>query len=245
MIELFVIATVYVGSIDGRVEYGIPKQSDVIAAREGYVVGFNDSTHCPDWTMYRLLATNLVNKKIGRTEDFRHDAQVPRSAELGDYKGSGWSRGHMVPAGDMKWSEKAMSESFLLSNIVPQDTRNNSGAWNRIEQQVRNWAMRENGLVVITGPIFDEDSAPRYIGGTKVRVPDFIYKIVFDDSPPRKMIAFIVANRDSKKKPWEFAVSVDEVEEATGMDFFNGLPESEQSTLESSVDLAAWGIGPK
>jgi len=242
VISLLLIATVYVGSLDGRLDYGAPKQSDVIAAREGYVVGFNDNTHCPDWTIYRITASQLRDGKVGRTEDFRHDSQIPRSAELADYKGSGWSRGHMVPAADMKWSARAMSETFLLSNIVPQDSRNNSGAWNRIEQQVRRWVEKEDSIVIITGPIYDDEKEPRYIGSTKVRIPDYIYKIVFDETPPKKMIAFIAPNRDTNKKPWQLVVSVDEVEEATGMDFFSKLPKSEQESLEAGLDLLKWGI---
>lgn len=244
MMFFLLVVTVFVGSFDGRLEYGTPTNSDVIASREGYVVGFNNETHCPDWTMYRLTASNLTQGKVGRTDDFRHDAQVPRSAELSDYKGSGWARGHMVPAADMKWSAKAMSETFLLSNIIPQDPSNNSGAWNRIEQQIRNWAKRESSLVIITGPIYDTELEARQIGVTGVRIPDFIYKIVFDETPPRKMIAFIAPNRNTKKKPWQLAVTVDEVEEATCFDFFNEIPDLEQSRLESSLDLSQWGIGP-
>lgn len=94
----FLLATVYVGTLGEWLDYGAPCTSDVVAAREGYVVGFNDQTHCPDWTMHRVSAANLRGPKTKRTDDFRHDPQVPRSAELDDYKGSGWSRGHMVPA---------------------------------------------------------------------------------------------------------------------------------------------------
>ena len=111
------LAVVYVGSVGNWLDYGAPSQADVIAVRTGYVVGFNDKTHNPDWTMHRITAENLNGPKTKRTEDFRHDPQVPRSAELEDYRGSGWSRGHMVPAADMKWSATAMSESFLLSGM--------------------------------------------------------------------------------------------------------------------------------
>jgi len=155
----------------------------------------------------------------------------------------------------MKRSAKAMSETFLLSNIIPQDMRNNSGVWNRIEQQVREWAKRETSLIVITGPIYSEGKrnseegrsagGARYIGATKVRVPDFIYKVILDETPPRKMIAFIAPNADTKKKPWQLVVTVDEVEEATGMDFFGTLPKEEQGRLESALDLRAWDIGER
>jgi len=237
----FLLAVVFVGSVDRWLgEYGAPRQSDVIAAREGYVVGFNDATHCPDWTMHRVTAANLLGPKTKRTDDFRHDAQVPRSPELSDYRGSGWARGHMVPAADMKWSAQAMSESFLLSNIVPQDARNNSGAWNRVEETVRRWAQKEASLWVITGPVFDRSKPPRTIGATGVRIPDAIFKVVLDETPPRKMIAFLVANADTKARPAQLVTTVDAIEKATGFDFFSTLSEAEQNRLESVSDFAAW-----
>jgi len=239
MTLLALLATVYVGSAGSWLDYGAPSQPDVIAFRSGYVVGFNDETHCPEWTMHRLTAEKVVGSKTGRTEDFRHDPQVPRSAELEDYRGSGWSRGHMVPAADMKWSPKAMSESFLLSNIVPQDSKNNSGSWNRIEQTVRDWAMREKSLWVITGPVYDKTKPPRRIGATGVRVPDAVFKVVLDETPPRKMIAFLVDNRDTKASPQQLVTTVAAVEKATGLSFFDKL--KEKKVLAGSDDVSAWG----
>ena len=234
------LAVVYVGSVGNWLDYGAPSQADVIAVRTGYVVGFNDKTHNPDWTMHRITAENLNGPKTKRTEDFRHDPQVPRSAELEDYRGSGWSRGHMVPAADMKWSATAMSESFLLSNIVPQDSKNNSGAWNRIEEQVRRWAKGEKSLWVITGPVYDKDKPTRTIGGTGVRIPDGIFKVILDETQPRKMIAFMVSNADTKARPAELVTTVDAVEEKTGLDFFSKMPLAEQAALESKSRFEDW-----
>ena len=237
---LSLLATIYVGTIGNWLDYGAPCTSDVVAVRTGYVIGFNDKTHCPDWTMHRINAADLRGKKTKRTDDFRHDPQVPRSAELADYAGSGWSRGHMVPAADMKWSQKAMSESFLLSNICPQDTRNNSGAWNRIEETVRRWAQTEERLWIITGPIYDKAKQPRTIGATGVRVPDAFFKVILDETPPRKMIAFLAANADTKARPRELVTTVDAVEKATGFDFFSKLDPAEQSSLESKSAFEDW-----
>lgn len=244
------IAVIYVGSPESWLDYGVPSQSDVIAFREGYVVGFNDKTHNPDWTMHRITAERLRNPKINRIDDFRHDSQIPRSAELGDYKGSGWARGHMVPAADMKWSRQAMSETFLLSNIIPQETNNNSGPWQDventvrrlalIEKKVRGWAIKEKSLWVITGPIYDKDKPRRTIGKTGVRIPDAIFKVVLDETPPKKMIAFIVPNVDTDGQPSEHVVTVDEVERRTGFDFFSKMLIVEQWRLESSSIYGQW-----
>ena len=234
------LAVIYVGSPGSWLDYGAPSQPDVIAFRTGYVVGFNDKTHNPEWTMHRVTAEHLRDNKVDRTDDFRHDPQVPRSAELWDYKGSGWSRGHMVPAADMKWSYQVMSESFLLSNMIPQNTKNNSDAWSRIEETVRRWALKEKSLWVITGPIYDKSKPTRTIGSTGVRVPDAIFKVVLDETPPKKMIAFISPNEDTKALPKELVVSVDEVERRTGLDFFPKMLIVEQSRLESMSIYEQW-----
>lgn len=244
------IAVIYVGSPGSWLDYGAPSQSDVIAFREGYVVGFNDKTHNPDWTMHRVTAERLLNAKTDRTNNFRHDPQIPRSAELEDYRGSGWSRGHMVPAADMKWSHQAMDETFLLSNIIPQESRNNSGAWHRIEEtvrrlalieeKVRGWAIKEKSLWVVTGPIYDNTKPPRTLGKTGVRIPDAIFKVVLDETPPKKMIAFIVPNTDTDGRPSEHVVTVDEVERRTGFDFFSKMTGVEQSNMESLSIYEQW-----
>lgn len=241
MTLLAFIATVYIGSITNRLEYGSPSQSDYIAARKGYVVGFNAKTHNPDWVAYRLTRDKVDNPKASRVNDFRADPEIPASAQLEDYRRSGYDRGHMAPAGSMKSSAQEMSESFLLTNMCPQNNRMNSGAWNRIEEWVRRRAVDEKSLYVITGPIYDAEAEARTIGATGVRVPDYFFKVVLDETPPKKMIAFIAANKDSKNRPWQFAVTVDEVEEATGFDFFTELEDAEESRLESTFDLNDWG----
>ena len=204
------------------------------------MVGFNAKTHNPDWVAYRLTKKKIENPQVGRCDDFRPDPQIPETAQLEDYRRSGYDRGHMAPAGSMKGSAKEMSESFLLTNMCPQNNRMNSGAWNRIEEWVRRQARNEGSLYVITGPIYDSENDPIAIGKTQVRVPDFFFKIVLDETPPRKMIAFIAANKDSKNRPYQFVVSVDDVEEATGFDFFSSIDTEEQEKLESTFDLSLW-----
>ena len=240
MTTLLLIASIFIGQASGRLDYGTPCASDYIAGREGYVVGFNAKTHNPDWVAYRLTKEKICNPKVERYDDFRPDPQIPDTAQLEDYRRSGYDRGHMAPAGSMKGSAKEMSESFLLTNMCPQNNRMNSGAWNRIEEWARRQVKNEDSLYVITGPIYDSEVEPRTIGVTRVRVPDFFYKVVFDETPPEKMIAFIAANKDSKNRPLQFVVSIDDVEEATGFDFFALMDKTKQEKLESTVDLQLW-----
>lgn len=232
--------TVYLGEAARTPEYPYPSQPDYIACRSGYVVGFDAASRIPVWTAYRLTGAKLADPKAARSNDFRPDPQIPESAQLEDYRGSGYSRGHMVPAADMKGSVQEMSETFLLTNIVPQDSRNNSGAWNRIEQKVRALATAESSLYVYTGAFCSPDAEVRTVGANRVRVPDFLFKVVLDETPPRKAIAFLSPNRDVRDRPRQLAVTVDAVEALTGLDFFRGLPD--EDALEAQLDLSAWGL---
>ena len=122
---------------------------------------------------------------VQRTNRFFADARLPRSdrAELADYKGSGYARGHMAPAGDMP-TPAAMTQSFSLANMVPQDPQQNSGPWSKIEQDTRRYAMRAQGDVyVITGPVFGPDS--QTIGARQVHVPTHLFKLVYDATTKR------------------------------------------------------------
>lgn len=240
--NFILIATIFIGTLGNWLEYGKPWASDYIAVREGYVVGYNSATRCPDWVVERLTRAKLEGPKTKRSDDFRADMQIPTSAQLDDYRRSGWSRGHMVPAADCKWSASAMSQTFLLTNMCPQDQRNNAGAWNRVEGKVRTFARGEGSLYVITGPIYDPAKPARTIGASKVRIPDGFFKVVLDETPPRKMIAFWSPNEDTKARPAQLVVTVDAVEKATGFDFFADMPKAEQDRLESVSDLSQWPI---
>lgn len=226
-----------------NLELGIPGKSDQIINREGYALGYSRKHRQPLWVAYRITKDEAESQKVGRKiATFYEDLEVPDSATLADYKGSGYDRGHLAPAGDMKFSARTMLESFSLANMSPQVNSFNGGVWHRLEQAVRTFASRERSVFVVTGPIFIDDEEPKYIGGGRVRVPEFYYKVLYDETPPRKMIGFIMANKGSKKPLSFFAVSVDEVEEATGLDFFNELPDEIEKDLESQIDISAWGL---
>lgn len=221
---------------------GIPGEADCIVDREGYALGYSEEHEQAIWVTYKLTREELAHKVTSRTEDFRVDPAIPTgSAELGDYRYSGFDRGHLAPAADMAYSYKAMSESFFMSNMSPQNPDFNSGIWNRLEQWVRGRAKQEGELVVVTGPILPEQKA-HTIGWNKVTVPDAYYKVVYDLTHPQKMVGFIVPNRGSSQGIGYYAVTVDEVESATGLDFFSGVPQPEQERMESTFSKKKWGL---
>lgn len=213
-----------------------------IVRHTGYTLNYDEQFEQADWVIYVLTAGHLKGD-APRRDEFRQDPAVKTgSANPKDYRGSGYDRGHLAPAGDMKWSPKAMSESFYMSNMSPQKHEFNSGIWENLESQVREWA-RENGEVyVVTGPVL-KVNLPR-IGINRVAVPKYYYKIILDYKQPEyKAIAFIIPNRAAAFPLQNYVVTVDSVEHLTGIDFFPALPDSLEQALESTVQPALWHLG--
>lgn len=217
--------------------YGIPGKTDQVVDREGYALGYKAAWKTARWVMYRLTDDEVVTQVARRSDVFAPDPLIPNGPQLDDYRGSGYDRGHLAPAADMKWSRQAMTECFYLSNMVPQDRGNNSGIWNEIENTVRGFACAEGSVFVVTGPVTPDPPALS-IGKGRVAVPTELWKVVYDETPPKKMIGFIVPNRNVKGKPRDYACSVEEVERRTGLKFFPKL--SGKDSLKTSLDASAW-----
>jgi len=179
---------------------------------------------------------------VGRTNDFRIDYKVKTgSASLSDYKGSGYDRGHLAPAADFKWSSTVMSESFFMSNMSPQHPSFNRGIWKKLEGSVRNWADDNGEIHVVTGPILIGQFST--IGYNEVSIPNYYYKVILDYREPElKGIGFILPNQKSKSSLQSFAVSIDEVERKTGIDFYYALPDGIEKLIESSIDVSKWSF---
>ena len=219
---------------------GHPGAADVVVDRPGYALGYIEYHKQAAWVAYIFTAEEVTVKVAQRADRFREDPNIPSgSATLGDYRGSGYDRGHLAPAADMAFSEKTMSDSFYMSNMSPQRPEFNRGVWKRLEIQVRLFAITEEKIFVVTGPVLSEEKSIT-IGSSQVTVPRFYYKVVYDMTPPEKMIGFILPNEGSRKDLRDFAVTVDTVEELTGLDFFNNLPKDKQEKLESSISPDDW-----
>lgn len=220
--------------------FGIPGPADCILDREGYALGYIEYHEQPAWVIYHMTKEEATTKAASREDNFREDPQIPTgSATLADYRRSGYDRGHLAPAADMSFSVKTMDESFYLSNMSPQLGEFNRGIWKDLEAQVRSFAISEGDIYVVTGPILPRIKK-KTIGPSEVTVPDSYYKVVWDRTPPEKMIGFILPNEGSTKSLQSFAVTVDEVEQKTGLDFFSVLPEEQQAALESTITINAW-----
>ncbi len=208
-----------------------------------YTLSYSEQHEQAFWTMYRLTAENLSMPKYKRTDNFRVDTLVSTgSATKQDYKGSGFDRGHLVPAGDMSWSEVAMSESFYMSNMSTQAPGFNRGIWKRLESQVREWASANELVYVVSGPVLNDGLET--IGANKVSIPRFFYKVIIDYAEPEiKSAAFVFENKKSGEDLFSFAVSIDSVERLTGLDFFPALPDGFEKSLEATSQIEAWLVG--
>lgn len=224
----------------GNLDLGIPGEADCVVERPGYSLGYIEYHEQPAWVIYHLTFEEAETKAVKRNDNFREDPEIPTgSATLADYRHSGYDRGHLAPAADMAFSAETMDESFYMSNMSPQKPAFNRGIWKELEAQVRQFAITEHDVFVVTGPILPEKKTVT-IGFDKVTVPREFYKVVYDLTPPEKMIGFILPNEDSDKRLQDYAVTVDAVELATGLNFFSKVPQPKQEELESTISLEDW-----
>jgi endonuclease G len=150
------------------------------------------------------------------------------------------THGHMCPAADNKWSKAAMNQSFLLTNMCPQDGTLNGGAWQKLEDKCRTWARQYKEIYIVAGPLYDNGKVSRTIGNSKVAVPDAFFKVVLCLTGTPKAIAFIYRNDKSSQNMRDAACSVDAIESITGLDFFSSLPDDIESEIESQTNFNAW-----
>lgn len=207
----------------------------------GFNVSFNASARQPNWVSWELTADEAASTYTDRkSSDFAPDKNVDGSAELADYRRSGFSRGHMAPAADMRWSQKAMDACFLLTNISPQDAKLNGGAWGKLEDRCRAWAARDSAIIIICGPVLS-DRITRTIGDNKIPVPERFFKVILAPyaDPPRG-IGFIMPNTKVEGGIAAAAVSIDEVEATTGFDFFSSLPDEIEDRIEAECNFPLW-----
>jgi endonuclease G len=216
-------------------------RKEQIINHEGFTVSYNSDYRIANWTAYELTAEEAKAGEVKRATRFFPDPEVKGvSATNDDYKHSGYDRGHLVPAGDMKWSEEGMRASFYFSNICPQNRALNSGLWHGIEKQCRTWAVKYGAIDIVTGPVIDDGMAR--LGENKVAIPDKFYKVVSSTAGGKaRSIGFLVENRNYENRLLkEVAVPVDSIESVTGIRFFTSFPMRTQQEMKSVVDWGYW-----
>ncbi len=246
--QLGFVSTTTSGHPDIQYEYKyLPSSTGEVIHHTYYSLSYQEAHEQPEWVAYILTRKSLQVPNVSREKYFVADDSVSTiSATSDDYKNSGYTRGHLVPAGDMAFDTLAMRESFLMSNISPQLRQLNNGIWRDLEEHVRDWTYHADTLYVISGPILTNPI--KKIGRkNKVSVPNAFYKVLLDNKgPEKKAIGFIIPHELSEKRLETYMVSVSDIEALTGLKFFDQMPNhAEILQLKSSFDPSKWKISDK
>ncbi|XP_066484772.1 nuclease EXOG, mitochondrial [Tiliqua scincoides] len=218
-------------------KYGFPAAGTQTRCYTNHALSYDQAKRVPRWVIEHISKDKTVGNAERKYCKFRPDPSIPPvfSAMNEDYLGSGWSRGHMAPAGDNKYSPKAMTETFYLSNIVPQNYENNAGFWNRMEMYCRELTERFEDVWVVSGPLtlpqIGDDGKKRVIyqviGKDDVAVPSHLYKVILArqnemSTDPLALGAFVVPNKPIgfDRQLLEFQVDIEDLEKMSGLVFF-------------------------
>lgn len=203
-----------------------------------HALAYSAQSRLAAWVAEDLRVEMLTGPANRRTERFRVDPDLPHriSAQLADYKDSGFDRGHLAPAADFKFNQKQMSLTFRLSNVAPQIGNGfNRGVWRRLETATRAWVSARRQLYVFTGPVIEPNGTT--IGKGRIPVPVAFFKIVYDPES-RIALSFLLPHRKMASHTWpDHQVRVDDVERVTNLDFFPNLEEQEERQMEATKPL--------
>lgn len=216
---------------------------DNIVEYQGYVTSYNTRTLIPNWVAYELTEEETRGEATRDEKEFSMDFNFKgKQARREDYFRSGWTRGHMAPAGDFFWSDEAMSETFYFLNICPQKEELNNKDWQYLEKQVRRWARQYGRVWVVSGPIIG-DNKYGTIGPDHVVVPDAFFKVALvHDGSRYQAVAFVMQNDANRYYLEKCALSVDDLELLTGLDFYPALPDNLEEYVEAAYDPSVWGL---
>lgn len=228
----------------GPMELPVISATDEIIRHDNYVICYNREMYIPNWVAYELTSKEIEGDEERGDRMFSMDPKYRKTQAMReDYYDSGWTKGHMAPAADFRWSASAMDETFYLTNVCPQNERLNGKDWEYLERQVRGWAERYGKVWVVTGPIVGENKYGR-IGERGVVVPDSFFKAVLIEKKGKyHSIAFVMDNDSKRYYLEDCAVSVNYLEEMTGIDFFPALDDSIEDKIEGQLRPSEWGIG--
>jgi len=213
-----------------------------ILERMGYTTSYNNKSKTPNWVAWHLTKAHTYGDNQRKNEVFFEDVSIDseQRATDNDFYNSRYDRGHMCPAGDNKWDGLAMRESFLFTNICPQNHGLNKYEWNDLEIQCRDWAREYGAVDIVCGPIFSTTGDQKTIGRNKVWVPEAFFKVILCRQGKPKAIGFIYRNEGVKQTREEALRSVDEIESLTGIDFFPALDDSVERRIEAESNLSEW-----
>lgn len=212
-----------------------------IIRHKHYFLSYSEEHEQAEWTAYYLTAQSKQQHHYERPY-FKQDPLIDtESAHWKNYKDTGYDKGHLVPAFDMKFSSDAYAETFYTSNVSPQNREFNAGIWNRLEQKVRYWADKYSALFIVTGSILHNNLLT--IGVEKVSVPDYFFKIIVRvQNDSLVMIPFLIPNAKSDASLYKFATTIEQIEQITGIDFNQKLTEKIEEKIKKELSYKEWSF---
>ena len=241
-------------SIGNRLaEMGLPGETGELVKHQAMFLSYAEEHEQAYWVAH-IISKDVAKGRTTRSNDFRQDPLVSTgSAEEADYflkskktdgdweyDGYGYDRGHLAPSADFRWNQTALSESYFYSNMTPQHPDFNRGAWAELESYIRGYAIENNvDVFVVTGPVLNENlsKVERSING--LTLPEYHFKVAIDPLNAQA-IGFLMPNEKCELPLEAYAKSIDEIEELTGLDFFNGLEDNMEMAIEKSADYRPW-----
>lgn len=229
-----------------KIEYAKCNDSsnDFLIEHTGYTVSYNGQWNLPNWVAYELTAEETLGD-AERSSSFSADPCIVGDAVVSsDYTRSGYDRGHMAPAADMKWSEQAMTESFYMSNICPQNHNMNAGDWKELEEFARDLACHFGSVYICCGPVVTDLDTATIGNERKIRVPSAFFKAFLrrKNNSSWCAIGFIMPNRAGNKPLLTYVTTIDDIEKQTGIDLFFNLPDSIENAVEADFNIKDWSI---
>ena len=210
--------------------------------RIGYTASYNQSTKNANWVAWHLIKDHTDGPWSRDGIPYMVDEEVKgKRQELEDWDNLRLpvDHGHLCPAGDNKWSQKAMEQTFLLTNMSPQNSELNRGDWEKLESRCRGWANHYGDIYIVAGPIFYTNKY-KTIGANRVGVPDAFFKVILCLNKKPKAIGFIYPNVGDHHDMIDYVKTVDEVENITGIDFFYNLPDDIENQVEAVSNFNKW-----
>ena len=217
--------------------------SNQLLERYCYTASYNKMTRQPNWVMWQLTGEHVMKRKDGVWNEYREDLELPSSirSTLEDYASSGYDRGHMCPGGDCNWDDEGRDETFLLSNMCPQNPNLNRGDWKEVEMACRKWAQQYGSIYIVCGPIFFKSQEHERIGPNQILVPEAFFKVILCAEPTNPQgIGFICRNTDGNRKKDFYVNSIRQVERVTGYKFFPNLDDSIKAQVYDMDDINIW-----
>lgn len=211
-----------------------------ILKRVAYTASYNSDLRIPNWVAWQLTGTHTEGKNKRAGVKFQEDTDVPlpRAVDF-DYVRSGYDRGHLCPSADNRWDATAQEQSFLLTNVCPQDHNLNVGDWHELENLCRKWAKTYGSIYIVAGPVLLKGKH-KIIGKNKVTVPEAFFKVVLCMEGEPKAIGFIYRNESGNRPKSYYVNTIDDVERITGIDFFPALPDDVEKAVEATCNLEEW-----